>query len=706
MKTLLKLLAITSLVAYASYDPKPLGIADGGTGQITAAAAATAILPSQGSNGNKVLSSNGTSASWNLLVNANLDAAAGVARSKLASGTADHVIINDGSGVLSSEATLAISRGGTGQATASAAINALVPSQGGNTGEFLTTDGSVVSWAPVTASSVGFDGITTGSNTTATMTVGTGASIVPAGSGAITSTLFVGSGSTTSAVDLATAEAAGTLPVSKGGTNATSYTEGSVNFAGASGTSIAQDNASLFYDDASDILIVGGNSAPGAQRFSAKIGAASGSTPIGVFSASSSSTNNPAAVSVLDGTRTASLQVEGASRTGVKLTNAAGSSTLYHANGGGLVVTSFSDFTLLTGAAPATVTFSDSTGVFSNTGALQSNTSLILQDPGVGTNTITIDAGVPTASYSLTLPVDDGTSGQVLSTNGTGVLSWVSGASSAFNDITSGTNTTATMTVGNGASVVPTGTGIITATRMVGSGSSTNAVDLATAEVAGVLPIANGGTGSSTDVVSFTPAGGSPNSTGAVVSGGTITLQPADATNQGLLSISAQTVAGVKTFNATPLLKTALNVEDPGVGTNKVTIQSPTLSGDYTLTLPVDDGAAGQALITDGSGVLSFGATKQQVVNPGNADYTILAQDQHLRSGTTLTADRTWTLPPCASGNIGETHYIKKVDASAFNIIVEGNSTDTIDGSLNKTISVQYSGFQFVCAVAGAWDVQ
>ena len=35
------------------------------------------------------------------------------------------------------------------------------------------------------------------------------------------------------------------------------------------------------------------------------------------------------------------------------------------------------------------------------------------------------------ASYSLTLPVDDGSPSQVLSTNGSGVLSWVTAASTA-----------------------------------------------------------------------------------------------------------------------------------------------------------------------------------------------------------------------------------------------------------------------------------
>lgn len=59
--------------------------------------------------------------------NADIKAGAAIDRTKLASGTANHVIINDGSGVLSSEAALAISRGGTGQSTQTAAFDALAP---------------------------------------------------------------------------------------------------------------------------------------------------------------------------------------------------------------------------------------------------------------------------------------------------------------------------------------------------------------------------------------------------------------------------------------------------------------------------------------------------------------------------------------------------------------------------------------------------
>ena len=61
------------------------------------------------------------------------------------------------------------------------------------------------------------------------------------------------------------------------------------------------------------------------------------------------------------------------------------------------------------------------------TGLLASGTGLTLEETGAGSDTITLQAPAAiTASYVLTLPVDDGASGEVLSTDGSGVLSWVS----------------------------------------------------------------------------------------------------------------------------------------------------------------------------------------------------------------------------------------------------------------------------------------
>lgn len=55
-----------------------------------------------------------TSISSGVIVNADINASAAISRSKLASGTANQVLINDGSGVFSSEAQLSTTRGGLG----------------------------------------------------------------------------------------------------------------------------------------------------------------------------------------------------------------------------------------------------------------------------------------------------------------------------------------------------------------------------------------------------------------------------------------------------------------------------------------------------------------------------------------------------------------------------------------------------------------
>lgn len=75
------------------------------------------------------------------ITNTAISAAAAISRSKIAAGAADHVIINNASGVLSSEATLAIGRGGTGEATAAAGFYALSPTT--TKGDLIVNDGSL-----------------------------------------------------------------------------------------------------------------------------------------------------------------------------------------------------------------------------------------------------------------------------------------------------------------------------------------------------------------------------------------------------------------------------------------------------------------------------------------------------------------------------------------------------------------------------------
>lgn len=80
-----------------------------------------------------------------------------------------------------------------------------------------------------------FDAIGSGTNISSTLTCGSGCTMSATGTGIVRATEMVGSGSTTAAVDLATAEAAGTLTVAKGGTNATSQTANRVLITGIGG---------------------------------------------------------------------------------------------------------------------------------------------------------------------------------------------------------------------------------------------------------------------------------------------------------------------------------------------------------------------------------------------------------------------------------------------------------------------------------------
>lgn len=92
------------------------------------------------------------------------------------------------------------------------------------------------------------------------------------------------------------------------------------------------------------------------------------------------------------------------------------------------------------------------------------------------------------------------------------------------------------------------------------------------------------------------------------------------------------------------------------------------------------------------------------VTNGGNTAYTILSTDQFVRSGTTLTSNRAYTLPVCAA-NIGERHRVKNIATQTFNIILTPNGTDTIDYAATNTI-LPGGSVPVICAVSGEWDIE
>jgi len=108
---------------------------------------------------------------------------------------------------------LNISNGGTGASTASGAINALLPSQTGNSGNILTTNGTSSSW------------VAPGSSGTVTSVSGTGTVNGITLTGTVTAAGSLTLGGTLSGVNLST-QVTGTLPVANGGTGNASLTTG------------------------------------------------------------------------------------------------------------------------------------------------------------------------------------------------------------------------------------------------------------------------------------------------------------------------------------------------------------------------------------------------------------------------------------------------------------------------------------------------
>lgn len=176
-------------------------------------------------------------------------------------------------------------------------------------------------------------------------------------------------------------------------------------------------------------------------------------------------------------------------------------------------------------------------------------TGLIIQESGAGTDAVTIQSPAAlAASYTLTLPTTDGNSGEILSTDGSGVLSWTSTLTGA-----------ATIALDNLASTAVN-------------------VDL------------------------------SPDSD--------------NAWNLGAISARWKTVYSVNEETDTVRVSSTVIFEETGGGTDSMQIGAPSnITTSYTLKWPVAQGGASECLINDGSGNLSW-ATPGSItgtVNSGSA---------------------------------------------------------------------------------------
>ena len=230
------------------------------------------------------------------------------------------------------------------------------------------------------------------------------------------------------------------------------------------------------------------------------------------------------------------------------------------------------------------------------------------------------------------------------------------------------------------------------------------------ANVTGVVSVANGGT-SQTSFAAHLPILGSGG--GTALSQGTV-----NSTNASTNFATAEAAPWVS--GDCVEIDANGNLEDVGhacgSGAGSVSSVSVVTANGFAGTVATATTTPAITLSTTVTGIL-YGngtsvaaATNSQLpfvvpVNGGDTNYTILGTDKFIRTGTTLTAPRTYTLPPCTAGNIGEEHKLKNIQTQTFNLTLAPNGADTVDYQSNQVIAPG-GAMPVICAIATEWDIE
>ena len=342
---------------------------------------------------------------------------------------------------------------------------------------------------------------------------------------------------------------------------------------------------------------------------------------------------------------------------------------------------------------------------------------LILTGQG-STNDVTIkndaDADVleiPTGTVNVTVAGDLVAAGTLQATGATAAGDDAAiGFTSAKGIIITGQGSTNYVTIKNDADAdvlaIPTGTvnvtvaGDLTAAGTLKATGATAAGDgaaLGFTSADGLILTGQGSTNDVTikndadaDVIEIPTGTTTVNFAGAVAGASTITATSTIVGNAGLHVKNGATGAGFVQF-----------FEDSDNGTNKVTLAGPASTADITLTLPSSAGSSGQALVTNGSGVLSFAAVGGLYNDWAikTSAYTMVSGDQIIVNASGAT---TITVP--ASASAGDTVTIK---ATGGGLVTIGRNSQKInssaaDGTLSSGNAVQ---LVFVDATIGFLEI-
>jgi len=214
----------------------------------------------------------------------------------------------------------------------------------------------------------------------------------------------------------------------------------------------------------------------------------------------------------------------------------------------------------------------------------------------------------PTLTGTVTAGGSVGTNGYYLQTTGTGVQ-WaaVTTGSVAFSTLTGGTNTSAAMVVGTGASIAATGSGTITATAAplagisgLGTGVSTFLGTPSSANLAAAL---TDETGTGSVVFQNSPFLSAPTLSTPVINGGTLNAS----------TISAPTING-GTLNASTISAPTIN----GGTLNSSTLSIPTLTNP-TVTSYVESVVAIGTVTTSNTLSLTNGTVQTATLTASTA---------------------------------------------------------------------------------------
>jgi hypothetical protein len=421
---------VSSATGNVSVSVGTVPIANGGTGAANAVAALNNLLPSQSLNATKVLTTDGSNASWTAVSSAGGIASVDVSGGSTGLTTSGGPITT--SGTITLGGTLAIANGGTGATSANAALNNFLPSQTGNGGKVLQTNGSNTSWTTPTngtVTSVGVSGGSTGLTTS-------GGPISSSG------TITLG----------------GTLAIANGGTGATN-SNGALNNllptqTSNSGRVLTTDGTNTAWTLPSPAGVTSVNLSGGTTGLTTSGGpiTSSGTISLGgtlaIANGGTGATTQSAAINNL-------LPTQGGNATKVLQTDGTNVSWQTVASGGGtgwalsgnaitasdvLGTTNAQDLVIETNGTERMRISTSGNTQLTRSGA----SAPLLQFQGTGTGMTTMSAGAQgSTTINYVLPTSQAAAGGALSNDGSGNLSWTNIGQTKFARKTANTDVTA-----------------------------------------------------------------------------------------------------------------------------------------------------------------------------------------------------------------------------------------------------------------------